>query len=151
MQFHKTDDATDKGLICRSLSSEGLVEVGIFRVMFGFRVRAGFTAGGVTPYDDCRIDWCGGDNWSAIQMLRRACIEILSQREEDRHCFDDIPSITDVKPYFYDRDFLQYVVTALPGGDLKHSFAVLWSLRKDEILIGPHEHWKFERKTDEVS
>lgn len=93
------DDLETK-IFHRLVSEKNLVEMGVHRVMFGYRVRAGFVN---SPC--CELDWCGGDNWQNVERLYSICKAILSQRLEDRHCFAALPEHSMVKPFYRDLDF----------------------------------------------
>lgn len=103
-------------------SETGLVRIGIWRVLFGFRVRAGI--GDVT----CDIDWCAGNKWKDVERLYSICLSILSQRKEDKNCFEGIPSFSRIKPFYLDKDFVE-TITKLSGSDLK-----LMKLKKPDMF-----------------
>ncbi len=107
MKFNPApDDLTVSGLFHRRLSENGLVHFGVYRVAYGFRVRAGFA------HDFCGVtlDWCGGGDWKNIERLYSIVEGILSQRPENKRCFDDLPGITTVKPFFLDVEFVEKVI-----------------------------------------
>lgn len=100
MIFHIDSDNEPNELIRRMVSESGLVEIGVYKVLFGFRIRSGFIGSSF-----CNIDWCGGNDWNDIEKLYRIAISILSQREENTACFEGIPEFSTVKPFYNDLGF----------------------------------------------
>lgn len=109
MLFNEAEDDLHNKLFCRRVSSNVLIEIGVYRVLYGYRVRAGFV-GALS----CSLDWCAGANWSQVESLYTMCLAVLSSREEDRNCFDGIPPHSIVKPYFNDPEFLKDVALLIP-------------------------------------
>lgn len=95
----------DDSLMHRLVSENGLIHMGIYRVIYGFRVRAGF----VRSSGFC-LDWCGGGNWDDVQRLYSICRAILLKRLEDRECFKDLIPYSQVKPFYNDFEFLEHLV-----------------------------------------
>lgn len=114
MVFHEVPDDFDTMLFCKMESQNNLVEIGVHRVFFGYRVRAGF----VRSMGGCALDWCGGGNWDDVQRLYSIAVAVLSQRQENRDCFKGIPSISQIKPFYLDTVFTEQVIK-LAGPDLK--------------------------------
>jgi hypothetical protein len=110
MQFYPATDDSFTGLSRRLVSESGLVEIGVFQVMFGWRVRAGFCK---SPC--CVLDWCAGGNSDDLEKLYGICVAILSKRKEDKLCFDGLPGTSMVKPYFRDDDFVEQITRAANG------------------------------------
>lgn len=98
------DDLHSTMLFHRRVSENGLVEMGVYRVMFGWRVRAGFVG-----KMSCALDWCGGGNWTDVERLYSLCFSILSNKQENYQCFDDLPPISMIKPFYLDHDFVKIV------------------------------------------
>lgn len=97
----------EEAMCVHCLTSENkLVEMGVYRVMYGFRVRAWFVENkfGVV------LDWCGGGNWPDVERLYSLLVAILTNRPEDEQCFDGLPPISMIKPFFKDERFTQIVV-----------------------------------------
>ena len=94
----------DSMLFHRLVSENGLVEMGVYRVMYGYRVRAGFVGdmGSV-------LDWCGGGNWKDVERLYSLCKAILEQQPETKSCFNDLPPNSMIKPFYKDVDFVRVV------------------------------------------
>lgn len=98
-------------LFNKLVSQNNLVEIGTYRVMFGYRVRAGFCNNSCV-----NLDWCAGDDWENIQRLYSIALSILSKRNEDKHCFEGLPMISKIKPFFLDNDFTSCIIE-LAGQD----------------------------------
>lgn len=98
----KDDELTQ--LFHRKVSENGLVEMGVYRVLFGWRVRAGFVGNWM-----CELDWCGGSDWKNVERLYSICHAILSQRDENLECFRNLPMFSKVKPFFMDLEFVDIV------------------------------------------
>ncbi len=94
---------------CRA-SANRVAYVSVFRVMFGWRVRAGLFAN----VAGSELDWCGGGHWPDVERLYSLAAGILTQRIEDNRCFDGIPGVSTIKPFYRDMRFLQ-TVCALAG------------------------------------
>ena len=88
----------------RLVSENGLVEMGTYRVLFGWRVRAGFCGSSC-----CALDWCAGGNFTDAERLYSLCKAILEKRPEDRSCFDGLPPHSEIKPFFLDPAFMEIV------------------------------------------
>jgi hypothetical protein len=86
------------------------IEVGIYPVLFGFRVRAGYR-GSATYY----IDWCCGDNQHTVRTYFQLLLEILEYRIEKgwkiNEIFSELPPCSEIKPVFNDLKFLEYVLS----------------------------------------
>ena len=81
MKFEPLPDAI--GSFHRLGSENGLVEMYVYPVMFGWRVRAGFVGS-----MSVELDWCAGDDWENVERPYSICHAILSNRLEDREAFD---------------------------------------------------------------
>lgn len=107
MKLIKAEDDPIKGLFLRMISENNLVEIGVYKVIFGFRVRGGF----VDDKFSVVLDWCCGSDWSNVQRLYSILASILSKREENRHCFKDLPPFSKIKPFFMDEEFTKIVLS----------------------------------------
>jgi len=87
-------------------SEGGLIEIGLCPVIFGWRVRAGFSGRMYTE-----IDWCCGDDQVRVEYAFSAIKAILEKRSEDANSFDGVPQFSKIKPYFNDVDFLAYLTS----------------------------------------
>jgi hypothetical protein len=86
-------------------SDDGRIEIGVYRVAFGWRVRAGFR--GSVAFE---LDWCGGGEWSDVEALYSIAKAILEKRSTDRDCFRGIPGSSTRKPYFNDEKFVTTIL-----------------------------------------
>ena len=104
MKFELAESNLEDNFIHRRVSENGIVHFGIHRVLYGYRVRAGFTK-------DFHyfLDWCGGADWKSVEILYSACMNILGQREENRDAFLDLPSISKIKPFTLDPEFIKFI------------------------------------------
>lgn len=103
MKLISADDFTNE-LLFRQVSENNLIEMGVYRVMFGWRVRAGFCG-----HSFCELDWCAGGNWKDLERLYSLCQAILLKRDENNNCFEGLPMISKIKPFFNDLEFLEIV------------------------------------------
>ena len=99
----------NEGFIFREVSENGLIEIGIYPVMYGFRVKAGFTKN-----DYYHIDWCCGNDQFFIERIYSILKDILSKREENYYCFKNILTHSEIKPLFNDKYFLKWLSRHIP-------------------------------------
>lgn len=90
-------------LFHRLVSESGRIEVCVYPVAYGHRVRVGYTNSGC-----CVLDWCGGGRWSDVERLYSLAVAILSRRQEEG-CFDGLPTMSRVKPFYLDEEFVRVV------------------------------------------
>jgi hypothetical protein len=102
------DDPHGTGLRSRMVSENGLVEMGIYPVLFGSRIRAGFVG-----EPTCVIDWCCGDSQARLNSHYAAIFLYLKRREEDHSCFDGLPKTSDIKPCWLDEEFEKRLTKAM--------------------------------------
>ena len=124
MKFHKAPPTED--LFLRVVDETNTIQVGIYPVLFGYRVRAG-------RVDDkwgVNLDWCCGADFEFILWLYRACITLLSSREPDT-CFDGLPPISQIKPAFNDKDFMVQIITLLKDMHLMFEY----EFTRDELFL----------------
>lgn len=76
MKFSSADPTDD--LVVRLVSETGRWQVGVYPVLFGFRVRAGLT--GTCWY---ALDYCAADNEIFLMQLLIAVVTILESYPED--------------------------------------------------------------------
>ena len=93
-------DNTKESLFQRLVSDDGKIEMGIHPVMFGYRVRAGYV--GIMMYE---MDWCGGDDQAQLELLYSIAKNIL----ENKNSFDGVPTISMIKPFYKDADFVKHI------------------------------------------
>lgn len=116
MKLHSIpDDPEITGLTHRLSSANDVVHMGVYRVMYGWRVRAGRCS----DLWGTRLDWCGGGNWKDVERLYSLLYGILSQREESEDCLDDLPECSKIKPFYNDHEFVRLV------GELAGDFELL--------------------------
>lgn len=92
----------------RLASENGVIYVGVYRVMYGFRVRAGRSRDEI----GCALDWCGGGDWSNVERLYSLAVAILSQRDESDECFEGLPTVSKIKPFHLDEKFTKTLIEA---------------------------------------
>lgn len=111
----------------RLISEDGKIEMGIYPVIFGFRVRAGRieSSGHSSWYD---LDWCGGDDIKQIQLLYTICRTILEKRDSSSSLFSGLPPASRVKPFWKDEEFTDIITKA--AGNL----SPIISLTREELL-----------------
>ena len=74
--------------------------MGIYPVMFGYRVRAGYVSG-----MGFELDWCGGADQGQVELLYSIAKNIL----ESKGSFEGIPERSNIKPFFNDQEFVNCV------------------------------------------
>lgn len=99
--MHFTQAETNENYIYREVSENGTVELGVYPVAFGFRIRAGFVGDGWV-----NMDWCAGDQQHVIEWLFSCAKTILSKRKDNMEAFQGIPECCLIKPFFNDQDFV---------------------------------------------
>ena len=109
MKFLEAQDDNENNLYQRLVSEDGNIEMGIYLVMFGYRVRAGFVGNGI--YE---LDWCGGDEQTQLELLYSIMKNILEARGNFRY----VPPSSVIKPFFNDHDFV-YRINELVSKPLK--------------------------------
>lgn len=102
MKFNKAESS--EYYYERLVSEDGTIEIGIYPVMFGYRVRAGFIGGFSTE-----LDWCGGDNQTQVELLYSIAKSIL----ESQGNFNGMPPFSKIKPFFKDEEFIDKVYSLL--------------------------------------
>lgn len=105
MKFHPVPNDDENGLTHCLHSENDHVRIGVWRVMYGFRVRAGY----LHDLGGCTLDWCAGGNWKDVERLYSLCAAILSQRDESEDVFKGIPRISAIKPFYSDTEFVSLV------------------------------------------
>lgn len=103
------DDETN-GITQRLVSESGVVWMGVYRVLYGWRVRAGL----VRDRWGCSLDWCCGDELDELIILYYLLKMILSARPEDEDCFAGLPPHSDPKTFYRDPAFVAAVWAAAP-------------------------------------
>ena len=98
MKFIEAENTDD--LLQRIVSEDGKIEIGIYPVIFGYRVRGGYV-GNMW----CEIDWCGGADQSQLELLYSIAKNIL----EDKGTFSGLPTVSRIKPFFKDDEFVTHI------------------------------------------
>lgn len=123
-------------------SEGGMFNVGVYPVMFGFRVRVW-----ITGRPCCILDWCGGAHQRRVEELYSMAIDILQQRDEVPNCLDGVPAVSFKKPFFNDDEFVATV-----GGMLSSDFQLITLpdlyVARDSILGRDRWEWKLEEAMD---
>jgi hypothetical protein len=117
-----------ENFVCRLVSDDGKIEMGIYPVIFGFRVRAGYVGD-----LGCNIDWCCGADHRMLLFAYNACKKLL----EEKGNFGGIPPISEIKPYFKDSDFMKWLLENVPPLDCWESLPPLYEIKD--------EYWKMIR------
>lgn len=99
MNLQKAEETRD----LKSRLSNGHIEIGLYPVIYGFRVRVS-----VIGDSFCQLDLCGGNNLAMIDLLYNGCRKIIDgQIRENGHAnFKEFP-IQHRKPFFKDTNFLK--------------------------------------------
>jgi len=133
-QYLQHDDPEQFSMQHQLISENGLIRIGIYRVMFGWRIRAGFSKN----MHSVELDWCAGGDWTHVEYLYAIALVILGQRPEDRNIFDGIPTFSAVKPFFLDRNFTMLVLR-LAGDAVKLVHLKQPTTNTDYWLYSPEE------------
>lgn len=96
MKFNPYTTELDEGLLFKSVSECGRIEMGVYPVLFGFRIRAGFA--GYMCYE---IDYCCGSEQEDVEFIYTMTRNILEQQEFSRKVFEVFP-FQERKPFFTD-------------------------------------------------
>jgi len=91
------------------VSEGGLVHIGIYKVIFGRRIRCGF----MNDKWGVSLDWCAGPDEEKANQLYQMALAILGKRPEDGRCFDGIPTMSQIKPVFNDSDFMARLISLI--------------------------------------
>lgn len=106
MKFIQAEDHEENLLFQRLVSEDGKREMGIYPVIFGYRVRAGYI-GDSYVY----LDWCGGDDQTQIELLYSIAKNILENQDN----FKGIPSNSKIKPFYRDEEFFNTIQSLVTG------------------------------------
>lgn len=120
--------APDKHLLLRL--TDGVVEMGLGPVLYGWRVRAGYCEEGGKPCQMYECDWCCGDNeettWGTYHIMKRLL--------EDGISFQKLPAASATKPWFKDPLFTDELIgIAIKYGIGPGSEETLYNSRVDPI------------------
>lgn len=109
----------ETGLYHRRISTNNVAHLGIYPVLYGYRVRAGL----VRDRWGVSLEWCAGGNWETVELLYSAALAILASRDETDECFDGLPQHSRVKPFFKDPDFMQAIAACSPASIERQTLA----------------------------
>lgn len=113
MRFHAEEEKElFTGFKNRLVSDCGRVEIGLYQVFYGWRVRAGYVGEPTVA-----LDWCAGDDMVIVSYLFNAAVLILSQRDGGDGCFNGIPGSSAIKPFYKDADFMRSLMDLIPKAD----------------------------------
>lgn len=84
----------------RLISEDGKIELGVYPVMFGYRIRAGFVGSFCSE-----IDWCGGNDQMQVELLYSIAKNIL----ESKGNFNELPICSKIKPFYKDDEFVEFI------------------------------------------
>lgn len=106
------DAEDDENLICRSVSADGRIHVGLYRVLFGWRVRGGW----VNDKWGVALDWCCGADHGAIYMGYKLMLAAIQSSADCENPFEALPASSEFKPFTHDKEmFFKAVREIKPG------------------------------------
>lgn len=114
MKFKAAPDNTESCIYCRMLSENNVVEIGIYPVMYGYRVRAGFVSDPVWSM----IDYCGGNDQVNVEILYGAVLKLLENRTE-QNPFIGLHANNRIKPFYRDEQFMKWLFNEADSFRLK--------------------------------
>jgi len=99
--MHEWKPADDTGnLICRQVMDD--IEIGVYPVLYGYRVRAG-QIGDLA----CVADWCCAGSHGTLQWAYGFLKHVLQKNAELGDPWRDIPRTSQTKPIIIDPEFLR--------------------------------------------
>jgi len=131
MKFVFVGDDLEIGIYEKQVSEDGRVWVGISPVLYGYRIRAGYTVDKI----GCALDWCAGANPSDVSRLYSIILAILSKRDDVADCFYDIPGASTIKPFYRDHQFTKTILTLAGSGLVLHDVCVSEISRKQNEAL----------------
>jgi len=126
MKFIRAEDDFNTMLFHRHVSTDGTVEVGVYAVLFGFRVRAGMVG-----HSWCELDYCGGADQETVERIYSAVLATLETQE--RPNWDVFPTQVR-KPMGNDPECMQELET-LAGKHKRIKIRPLGSIREISNLL----------------
>jgi len=96
----QAEDNIEEQIYQRLVSEDGKIEMGIYPVMFGYRVRAGYIGSMF-----CELDWCGGDDQAQLEILYSIAKNII----EHNNSFEGVPTNSIIKPFYKDAEFVKKI------------------------------------------
>lgn len=110
MKFNPYTTELDEGLLFKSVSECGRIEIGVYPVLFGFRIRAGFA--GNMWYG---IDYCCGSEQEDVEFIYTMTRNILEQQEFSQDIFKVFP-YQERKPFFTDLENFDKFLRLIKAG-----------------------------------
>lgn len=80
--------------------------MGIARVMFGYRIKAGFVNEGREEPMSYEIDWCCGTQLSTLSLV----YSFIKNRIDKNFRLDTLPSHSEIKPLQNDEKFMEILL-----------------------------------------
>lgn len=99
MEFKETEFSVilSEDLLFKIESTCGRIEIGVYPVIFGFRIRAGFA-----PNEGFyELDYCCGNEQKSVELIYSVVKNILEQKDYSPGMFSTFPR-QDRKPFFND-------------------------------------------------
>jgi hypothetical protein len=96
------DSDSNENLLYRKVSENGEIEIGVWPVIFGYRIRAGYVG-----MSWCEIDYCAGDKLKDIEFTYAAALALLCDNKK----FSEFP-IQNRKPIYNDPEFEAKLIAA---------------------------------------
>ena len=118
----------------REVSDGNFIEIGIYPVLYGMRVRAAFVG---NQWSD--IDWCCGLNQQTMNYAFSLLKYVLGQREENRDAFKGLPTHSRIKPFTSDLEFLAILGGLMPDNLTVQKLPTIQKIRDN--YLQNHFHW----------
>ena len=119
MKFVKAKDNED--LFFRHVSDDGKLEIGIWRVLFGFRIRCGFVGEGY-----CCLEYCCGDSEDLVaKMFHTLKVAVEKVNPQTPVDFDEAFPVQSKKPIFLDPECFKAIVVLAGVGGWPTAFGVV--------------------------
>lgn len=114
----------------RLVSEDGKIEIGIYPVMFGYRVRAGFIDAFCSE-----IDWCGGADQTQVELLYSIAKNIIEHQGD----FTNMLMSSEIKPFYNDTEFTSHItsLTKAPLEIIKLQPLSVYKKKLMNNLLGP--------------
>jgi hypothetical protein len=97
MKWKSTENDEKNQIFDRKCSPDGKLFMGVYSVLFGARIRAGYVGSPVVL-----IDWCCGEQLPIVALT----YHMLLQHVEAGGTLEELPSVSTIKPWYNDGDFI---------------------------------------------
>lgn len=104
MKLIKAED--NENFFARLVSEDMKIEMGVYPVMFGYRIRAGYV-----NRMTVELDWCAGANQNDVETFYSTMKHII----ETKGTLEGIPTRSEIKPLMLDADFLISIGKLIEG------------------------------------